>query len=161
MFALAPIAAVALPWAGGGEGSSTSAADLIADMLDDFHAAAAAADEERYFAHFTESAVFLGTDPSERWTVAEFKAWAAPYFEGESAWTYHAIERHVDVARCGEVGWFDEVVRNATYGDLRGTGVVVLDEGRWKLAQYNLTFTVPNDDAKAVLDLIKASAAGR
>ncbi len=149
-------ASVAAP-AGVGIGGSASAVDLIADMLDDVHAAAAAADSERYFSHFSERAVFLGTDPTERWPLAEFRAWAAPYFERGSAWTYRAVERHVDVAPGGEVGWFDEVVRNETYGDLRGTGVVVLEGGEWRLAQYNLTFTIPNEDAKAVLDLIRGA----
>lgn len=132
------------------------AADLITEMLDDFHDAAARADEERYFGHFAESAVFLGTDPAERWPLAEFRAWAKPHFERDSAWTYEAVERHVEVAPCGEVGWFDEVVRNARYGDLRGTGVVVLADGEWRIAQYNLTFLIPNDRAEAVLGIISA-----
>jgi hypothetical protein len=134
------------------------AADLITEVLDDFHDAAARADEDRYFAHFTDDAVFLGTDPAERWPLAEFRAWAAPYFQRDSAWTYEAIERHVQVAPCGEVGWFDEVVRNATYGDLRGTGVVVLVGGRWRVAQYNLTFLIPNERAEAVLELLAKEA---
>lgn len=129
-------------------------AEVIAETLDDFHDAAAEADAERYFGHFTPDAVFLGTDPTERWTVAEFRAWAAPYFERDSGWTYHAIERHVSLASCGQVAWFDEVVRNATYGDLRGTGVLVLSEGRWRIAQYNLTFQVPNEVAGELLDLV-------
>jgi ketosteroid isomerase-like protein len=146
----------------GGAGESRArAVESIADMLDSFHAAAAAADENGYFAHFTENAVFLGTDPVERWPLAEFRAWAAPHFQGDSAWTYHAVERHVEVAPCGDVGWFDEVVRNEKYGDLRGTGVVLLVDGRWRIAQYNLTFTIPNEDAGAVLDLIKARSADR
>lgn len=127
----------------------------IGRMLDDFHDAAAKADGDRYFAHFAEGAVFLGTDPTERWTVEEFRAWSAPYFERDSAWTYHAISRHVQIDDSGAVGWFDEVVRNETYGDLRGTGVVLLQNGKWKLAQYNLTFLIPNDDAAKVLEIIK------
>lgn len=127
----------------------------IAEMLDDFHDAAARADEVRYFGHFAKGAVFLGTDPAERWTLAEFRAWAAPFFERESAWVYKALERHIQVADCGTVGWFDEVVRNETYGDLRGTGVVVREGDVWKLAQYNLTFLIPNDDAARVLEIIR------
>lgn len=132
----------------------TSIADIGA-VLDDFHDAAAKADAERYFGHFTGDAVFLGTDPTERWPLAEFRAWAAPYFERDSAWTYRAIERHVELAPGGDVGWFDEVVRNEKYGDLRGTGVVLRDGELWKIAQYNLTFLVPNEDAAAVLEIIR------
>ena len=126
----------------------------IAQALDSFHAAAAAADEERYFGHFAPNGVFLGTDPTERWPVEEFRAWARPHFASGKGWAYHAIERHIDIAPGGECAWFDEVVRNATYGDLRGTGVVLLLDGEWKIAQYNLTFLIPNDDAAAVLELI-------
>jgi ketosteroid isomerase-like protein len=147
--------ALAGPGGSARSGPSRSEVDTIADMLDDFHDAAAKADERRYFAHFAEGAVFLGTDPTERWTVEEFRAWAARYFQGESAWVYHAVERHVRVADGGEVGWFDEVVRNEKYGDLRGTGVVLREGGAWKLAQYNLTFLIPNDDASAVLEIIR------
>lgn len=128
----------------------------IARVLDDFHDAAAKGDEERYFAHFTPDAVFLGTDPTERWPLAEFRAWAAPYFERESAWTYHAVERHVSVE--GEAAWFDEVVRNANYGDLRGTGVLVRRDGAWRIAQYNLTFQVPNDLADELVKRIRSAA---
>lgn len=143
----------------GGTDDDAPAADWathaeVARALDSFHAAAAEADEDRYFGHFAPSGVFLGTDPTERWAVAEFRAWARPYFERGQAWTYHAIERHIDIAPGGECAWFDEVVRNAKYGDLRGTGVVLLLDGEWKIAQYNLTFQIPNDDAAAVLEII-------
>lgn len=142
--------------AGSGDTPMTNlpASGSIAEVLDDFHDAAARADEARYFGHFAEGAVFLGTDPTERWTVAEFRAWAKPFFKRDEAWTYRAIERHIDVAPSGEVGWFDEVVRNKSYGDLRGTGVVLRVGGEWKIAQYNLTFMVPNSDAEAVLGII-------
>ncbi len=130
-------------------------AEVIGETLDDFHDAAAKADAERYFGHFTEDAVFLGTDPTERWTVEGFRAWAKPYFERDSAWTYRAVERHVTVAPCGHAAWFDEVVRNEKYGDLRGTGVMVLSGGRWRIAQYKLTFQVPNEVAGELLDLVE------
>src|SRR5688572_14940434 len=50
----------------------------IGRVLDDFHAAAAASDLDRYFGHFAARGVFLGTDASERWDVAAFRAYAAP-----------------------------------------------------------------------------------
>ncbi len=134
-------------------------AAVIGETLDNFHDAAAKADAARYFGHFTSDAVFLGTDPTERWTVEEFRTWAGPYFERDSAWTYHAIERHVTLGPCGQVAWFDEVVRNEKYGDLRGTGVLALIEGRWRIAQYNLTFQVPNEVAGELLDLVERHGA--
>jgi len=52
----------------------------IGQTLDAWHAAAARADEEAYFAFLTPDAVFLGTDPAERWTRDEFRKWAHPRF---------------------------------------------------------------------------------
>jgi hypothetical protein len=40
--------------------------DAVAGVLDDWHDAAAKADEPRYFAHFSSDAVFMGTDATER-----------------------------------------------------------------------------------------------
>ena len=67
----------------------------VARVLDDWHAAAAAADESRYFGHFAEGAVFLGTDATERWTVEEFRRYAHPYFAKGKAWTFRAVSRHL------------------------------------------------------------------
>src|SRR5580692_1603200 len=50
----------------------------VAAVLDDCHDAAANADEARYFGHFAPEGVFLGTDASERWDVAAFRAYAHP-----------------------------------------------------------------------------------
>ncbi len=151
-------AAIFAPGVPAGDSSLKAAPAIrtsIAETLDGFHAAAARADEAGYFAHFAPNGVFLGTDPTERWPVEEFRAWAKPHFASGKGWTYHAIERHIDIGPGGEVGWFDEVVHNAKYGDLRGTGVVLLIDGEWKIAQYSLTFQIPNDNAGAVLDIIK------
>lgn len=40
-------------------------------------------------------------------------------------------------------------------GPCRGTGVLVLDGDRWKIAQYNLSVPIPNqvfDDVKKIID---------
>ena len=71
-------------------------ADAVAAVsaaLDDWHAAAAEADEERYLAHFAPEAVFLGTDASERWTLAEFTEYVRTYFP-RGGWTYRPHDRH-------------------------------------------------------------------
>ena len=60
----------------------------VDSVLDDFHHAAAAADEERYFAHFAPEGVFLGTDASERWTVEQFRRYAQPHFDKGDGWHY-------------------------------------------------------------------------
>jgi len=130
------------------------AADAVGKILDDFHRAAAEADEARYFGHFAPEAVFLGTDPSERWTVEAFRRWAKPYFARKSAWAFTPRDRHVTVAPDGRCAWFDEVAESRHYGACRGTGVLRKVDGRWKIAQYNLTLPVPNDRMAAVVRLL-------
>ncbi|MFK7739050.1 MAG: nuclear transport factor 2 family protein [Planctomycetota bacterium] len=123
--------------------------------LDSFHDAAATADQDRYFRLLPDDAVFLGTDGTERWTGAEFRAFALPYFQGKTAWTYVPLKRHVQIAPGGDVAWFDEVLDNQSYGECRGSGVLVMREKRWVLAQYNLTVPVPNDLTREVATRIR------
>ena len=54
-------------------------------------------------------------------------------------------ERHVAFDRDGSTAWFDEVLENEKYGLCRGSGVLVLRDDAWRIAQYNLTFLVPNE----------------
>src|SRR5262245_62071555 len=60
----------------------------VAAVLDMLHAAAAKADGKLYFKLFTDDAVFIGTDATERWTIAEFKDYAMKRFETGKGWTY-------------------------------------------------------------------------
>jgi ketosteroid isomerase-like protein len=130
------------------------AASVIGSMLDDFHAAAAHADEKRYFAHFTDDAVFLGTDATERWTRDEFLAYAHPRFATGTAWAFHAVGRHINVASDGSVAWFDESLATERLGPARGTGVVVKQHGEWRVAQYSLSITIPNERFAGVKELL-------
>ena len=126
-------------------------------VVDALHAAAAQADGARYFALFAEDAVFIGTDATERWTLAEFRVYAEPLFAQGRGWTYTPLERHVRIAPGGDVAWFDERLHNATYGETRGSGVLRLLDGRWRIAQYVLSFAVPNAAAPRVVDVIRTS----
>lgn len=124
----------------------------VASVLDGLHDAAAKADEERYFAIFTPDAVFLGTDISERWTYAQFRAWAKPYFQQGQGWAYTARSRSIFFGPSGDTAWFDEFLDNKRLGECRGTGVLVKSDGVWRVAQYHLALPVPNDLAD---DLVK------
>lgn len=124
-------------------------------MLDDWHKAAAQADEARYFGHAAPEFVFLGTDATERWDLASFRAFAHPYFAKGKAWTFVPHDRHVAIAPGGDVAWFDEKLDSGSYGDCRGTGVVRKVDGEWKIAQYNLTIPIPNALAKRVVEMIR------
>lgn len=151
VIALLPAAATAA----GGEAAPEARIDAV---LDDFHAAASAADEERYFGHLAPGAVFLGTDASERWTKEAFRAFAHPYFARGQGWTYRATSRHVTVAADGATAWFDEALDNASYGECRGSGVLQLHGGAWRIEQYNLTIPIPNELAKDFVAKIREHA---
>jgi len=126
--------------------------------LDAVHDAASKADGNRYFGLYSKDAIYIGTDAAERWTIAEFRAYAEPYFAKGKGWTYRPRERHVVVTDnpCTCIAWFDELLDSESYGTSRGTGVMVLEEGQWKVAQYALTFPIPNDLAHGFTEQIKA-----
>ena len=134
--------------------SDPDAERAISRVLDDWHQSASVADGGRYLGHMAEDAVFLGTDATERWTKAAFRAFCEPYFAKGVGWTYTPRERHVFVE--GDVARFDEKLWNATYGECRGTGVLRKDGGEWKIVHYSLTFPVPNEVAADVVKLIRA-----
>jgi len=125
-----------------GSGSDGEAA--VSAVLDDWHAAAAAADEARYFGHFRPDAVFLGTDAAERWSLEEFRRYAHPYFAKGKAWSFKPVERHVSFSRDHSVAWFDERLNTPNLGPARGSGVLVLVEDAWKIAHYDLSVPIPN-----------------
>lgn len=126
--------------------------------LDAVHDAASKADGNRYFGLYSKDAIYIGTDAAERWTIAQFRAYAEPYFAKGKGWTYRPRERHVVVTDnpCKCIAWFDELLDSESYGTSRGTGVMVLEGGQWKVAQYALTFPIPNDLAHGFTEQIKA-----
>lgn len=113
-------------------------------LLTNWHKAAATADAKTYFGSMAPGAVFLGTDVTERWTKEEFEAWAAPRFEGTSAWVYSAIRRDISLSADGNTAWFDEDLVSKSYWPCRGSGVLEKNDGAWKIRLYNLAFTIPN-----------------
>ena len=117
---------------------------------------------------YAPEAVFLGTDPTERWTLEEFRAYAMPHFSKESAWTYRVIDRAVFFDPTLRSAWFEETLENARMGECRGSGTLrpVLEDGawRWRITQYNLSLPVPNEITPDVVERIRswrASGEGR
>lgn len=124
-------------------------------VLDEFHAAASAADEQRYLALLAPGAVFLGTDPDERWAGEDYRAFVHRYFSQGKGWAYTPSRRAVEVAADGRTAWFDERLENEWYGECRGTGVLQLRDGEWTIEQYNLTIPIPNELAAEVVARIR------
>ena len=136
------------------------ARDEVSAILDALHEAASEADFDRYFSLYAGEAVFLGTDATERWTREEFMDYTRARFDTGTGWTYHMLERHIAIAPGGGAAWFDERLENANLGETRGSGVLVMENGGWKIAQYNLTIPIPNEMAREVAQRIRALTGG-
>jgi len=132
----------------------------VAAVLDRLNAASTAADGAAYFGLFTPEARFVGTDATEHWTLPEFRAFAEPYFSRGRGWSYPATDRTITIApiECRCIAWFEEKLTNTGYGETRGSGVLRLTADGWKIEQYVLSFAVPNDKAKAVVETIRGPA---
>jgi ketosteroid isomerase-like protein len=132
--------------------AQSPAEKAVAVVLDDWHLAAAQADETRYFSHLAEGAVFLGTDATEHWTKAAFQTWAHPFFQRGKAWSFHATRRAITLSKDGRTAWFDEDLDTPNLGPCRGSGVLTRDKDRWLIQQYNLSVPIPN----ALMDAVRA-----
>lgn len=135
------------------DGEVEGARDEVAAVLRSFARAAAEANHDAYFAHFAPEAVFFGTDATERWTLQEFEDYAAPHFAKGKGWSILPSKQHVEVSDDGDFAWFDEMLNSTSYGEMRGSGVLVRRDGQWKIAQYNLVLTVPNEFIPALMEM--------
>jgi len=122
--------------------------EKLDNLVDGLHQDAHTGNFESYFDRYTNNAVFLGTDKTERWTIEEFKAYAKPAFSDGHGWTYSVIKRNWEGD--GNTRWFDEILFNEKLGHCRGTGVVENINGEWKVSHYALTMLVPNSIAAKV-----------
>lgn len=137
--------------------SKTSTNDevkLIDGMIDKWHLAAAEADFETYFDLMDAEGYFIGTDASEKWNIAEFKAFCEPIFERESAWTFTKREREIFMSDSRKMAWFDEQL-DTWMGICMSSGVVVKTEIGWKIKHYQLAIAVPNDIVDDFIQLVK------
>jgi len=123
-------------------------------LLDNWHKAATEANLEAYFGALSEDAIFLGTDPSERWTKKQFYDFSEPFFKKGKAWDFKASQRNLVFSEDSRYAWFDELL-DTWMGTCRGSGVLKKVGKNWKIVQYNLTITVPNDLTKDYLKILK------
>lgn len=142
LFAFATLSSVA----------QTKAQTAIDQLLTKWHKAAAEAKFDAYFNVMAKDAIYIGTDPTENWTVEAFKAYAKPYFDKGKAWNFKAGERHIFVS--GDIAWFNELL-DTQMKICQGSGVLRLENGEWKIVQYVLSMTVPNDHMTEVVNLKK------
>ncbi|WP_332033029.1 nuclear transport factor 2 family protein [Kaistella sp.] len=116
----------------------------ISKVLDDLNTFAATADYKNYFDLFAEESTFIGTDATEVWNKKEFMAWAKPFFDKGKAWNFTSLKRSITFSKDGTYAWFDEVL-DTQMKICRGSGVLEKIGGKWKIRQYVLSTTVPNE----------------
>lgn len=124
----------------------------IGTMLDGFNVAAAKADFNTYFNYFAEESTFIGTDATEVWDKKAFMNWAKPYFDKNKTWNFTSLKRNIYFSKDGKIAWFDELL-DTQMKICRGSGVVEKINGQWKVKQYVLSVTVPNDVVDKVVEI--------
>lgn len=122
----------------------------ISQLLDDFNRLAARADYQNYFDCFAEEATFIGTDASEVWSKKEFMEWAKPFFEKGKTWNFTSLKRNIYFSPDENFAWFDELL-DTQMKICRGSGVLEKKDGKWKIRQYVLSMTIPNEVADEVV----------
>lgn len=134
--------------------SQNSDKKSIDTMLISWHKAAANADFDAYFGNMTDDAVFIGTDATENWQNAEFRAFSKPYFDKGKAWTFTTLERNIYVDANKDIAWFDEHLKTQM-GICRGSGVVIKVNGIWKIKHYVLSIAIPNENVSEITTMKK------
>lgn len=122
----------------------------ISKMLDDFNIAAANAEYEKYFDFYADESTFIGTDATEVWNKQEFKVWAKPHFDKKKTWNFTSLKRNIYFSKDGKLAWFDELL-DTQMKICRGSGVLEKISGAWKVKQYVLSMTIPNDVSDKVV----------
>jgi len=126
--------------------------EKITILLDNWHKAAGAANFNKYFEALTPDAIFIGTDATENWSKTEFEAFSKPFFDTGKAWDFKPMKRHIYLSKDKKTGWFDELL-DTWMKVCRGSGVLVKVGKEWKIKQYVLSMTIPNDVSDAVIKI--------
>ncbi|WP_282079690.1 nuclear transport factor 2 family protein [Aquimarina algiphila] len=134
--------------------SSAQQKTEINNILEQWHKAAADANFDTYFGLMTKDAIFIGTDPTENWTNADFKAFSKPYFDKGKAWSFSTLERNIFAENDMSIAWFDELL-DTQMGICRGSGVVQKTNQGWKIKHYVLSIAIPNENVKEITELKK------
>jgi hypothetical protein len=124
----------------------------INEMLDLWHKAAANSAFETYFSLMTPNGVFIGTDATENWQNEAFRSFSKPYFDKGKAWNFSSLQRNIYLNKSQNTAWFDELL-DTQMKICRGSGTLIKVNGKWKIAHYVLSMTVPNEKTSEVLKI--------
>ena len=121
-------------------------------LLDNWHKAAAEANFDAYFSAMDNESIFIGTDANEKWDKQEFMAFAKPYFDKGKAWSFSVLERAIYFDKSAKIAWFDELL-DTQMKICRGSGILIKEEKQWKIKQYVLSMTIPNENVEEVIKI--------
>ncbi len=134
------------------EAAMLANSDEIRKLLDSLNVAATRADYTKYFSYYTENATYNGTDATENWDKESFMVWAKPYFDAKTTWNFKSVKRDLHFGEHNDIAWFDELL-STQMKICRGSGVVVKQNGKWKIQQYVLSMTIPNSKLDEVVKI--------
>lgn len=123
------------------EGVQKKNVGLVLDNLNEY---AAKADFKNYFALFADESTYIGTDATEVWDKKQFMDYAKPHFDKGQGWSFKSLKRNIYFSKDGNYAWFDEVL-DTQMKICRGSGVLQKIGGKWKIKQYVLSATIPNE----------------
>ena len=124
----------------------------VSKVLDDLNAFATAADFTGYFNLYAPESTFIGTDAGEVWNKKEFMDYAKPHFDKGKAWNFTSLQRTITFSSDGKYAWFDELL-DTQMKICRGSGVLEKIGSQWKIRQYVLSMTIPNDVSNKVVEI--------
>lgn len=134
--------------------NNETAENDIHSLMDQWHLAAATANDSVFFGSMTEDGIYLGTDISERWLSGELKEWSKAFFVKESAWSFTPSNRTIYFDKSREMAWFEEDL--ATWmGPCKGSGVLEKTTLGWRIKHYHLAVAVANEDMDQYLEILK------
>lgn len=122
--------------------------------LDLWHNAAAEANFDAYFNLMTNDAVFIGTDATENWQNEAFRNFSKPYFDKGKAWNFTSLKRNIYLSDEHNTAWFDELL-STQMGICRGSGIMKMEDKKWKVAHYVLSIAIPNYQVKQTVEIKK------
>ena len=133
--------------------SQTKDTTALQQFINNWHKAAADANAEVFFGSIADDGIYIGTDASERWTKESFIQFAKPYFDKGKAWDFKPYNRDLHVSIDGRYAWFSELLQT-WMGVCRGSGLLIKTPNGWKVKQYHLSVTVPNDLIRDFISLV-------
>ncbi|MFD1551988.1 hypothetical protein DNU06_01190 [Putridiphycobacter roseus] len=128
--------------------------EKLDEQMDKWHQDVATFQLDAYFDFMHSSFIFLGTDPSERWTKEAFYTFAKPYFDKKSTWDFKVNWRNWYFSKDGKIAWFEESL-DTWMEECRGSGVLIYEDSKWQIAHYNLAVLIENDKIKDFISLRK------